>query len=1050
VVSRLQQHGKERLTDNDGPLAALGDRLTACRRLNEWAAVLDPDALLLAAAVLRDALPVMPPQTGPASVNVEAAEVINDLYVVRHSAFASVAEANLVNFLLMVIDRIPPGALPVPLAAEAWHLQAVVLVEAVQLDWRLDLLNTAVAMWHQVVAMTPAGQPRRPTYLAVLAAALLTRFDGSHDLADLDGAVDAGRVASAVMPADDPAKLDCLGNLANALWNRFENSGQRADIDEAIDIFQAALAAEHADQQFRLAVQRNLCGALLSRFQYSGSAVDLAAAIAAGRSAVDCSPADDPGRAVGLCNLAAALHAQYEQSGVLADLAGAVAASRDAATAVSEDDPSRAGYLSTLSMSLLTLAERTGSLADADAAVAASRAAVAAVPDGHPDRSGHLSGLGITLRERFNQTGRMVDLDEAVEVGRAAVDASPAGHPNRGGYLTNLCLALRARYERSNDPADLDASISASRVALGALAAGRPDYARVQLNLGLALATRSSADGGRRAVTEIEQARQAFEQAARTDVAEHSVRLQAAQAWGESAGELGDWTDAVRGYEEAVRLLAESAWHGLGRADQIHILARSWGLAADAAAAAVRAGQPERAVELLEQARGVLLGQAIDARSDRSLLNERAPALARQLDAVGAELDRLAAASAAEQGSVLTSPGTEPRRAARRQELAGEWDDLVAGARQIPGLSDFLRPMPFADLRRCAEGGPVVIVNFSRHGCHCLIVATAGLTVVRLDQLTLRDALGHIQNLRDALAAVDGTSGGWRRGQSMLADTLGWLWDSVTGPAIGMLAAGGHPDGPLPLVWWCPTGLAAFLPLHAAGRHGGPGTSAAVMDHVVSSYTPTLRALIDARAQAARVDGMPSRMLAVALPVTPDLPDLATAKAEVQAVDGRVPQVTVVAGQAATRASLLSELPQHNFLHFAGHAIQDSFDVVSGALYSYDGPVSISDLTTLRLADARLAFLSACQTAVGAMDVPDEAVHLAGALLLAGFSHVVATQWRISDRLALQVAEDFYSRLVHGGALDPAGAARSLHAAIQRLRRRSSPLLWAAYIHIGP
>jgi CHAT domain-containing protein len=40
-----------------------------------------------------------------------------------------------------------------------------------------------------------------------------------------------------------------------------------------------------------------------------------------------------------------------------------------------------------------------------------------------------------------------------------------------------------------------------------------------------------------------------------------------------------------------------------------------------------------------------------------------------------------------------------------------------------------------------------------------------------------------------------------------------------------------------------------------------------------------------------------------------------------------------------------------------------------------------------------LAFLSACETAKGDEGTPDEAMHLAAAVLFAGFRGVVATMW---------------------------------------------------------
>ncbi|CAE6487268.1 unnamed protein product [Rhizoctonia solani] len=44
-----------------------------------------------------------------------------------------------------------------------------------------------------------------------------------------------------------------------------------------------------------------------------------------------------------------------------------------------------------------------------------------------------------------------------------------------------------------------------------------------------------------------------------------------------------------------------------------------------------------------------------------------------------------------------------------------------------------------------------------------------------------------------------------------------------------------------------------------------------------------------------------------------------------------------------------------------------------------------------------LAFLSACQTATGDTNLPDEAVHLASGMLMAGYPSVIATMWSVMD-----------------------------------------------------
>jgi hypothetical protein len=44
-------------------------------------------------------------------------------------------------------------------------------------------------------------------------------------------------------------------------------------------------------------------------------------------------------------------------------------------------------------------------------------------------------------------------------------------------------------------------------------------------------------------------------------------------------------------------------------------------------------------------------------------------------------------------------------------------------------------------------------------------------------------------------------------------------------------------------LWWCPTGPFTFLPIHAAGMYND-GEPQCVSDYVVSSYTPTISALL--------------------------------------------------------------------------------------------------------------------------------------------------------------------------------------------------------------
>jgi hypothetical protein len=131
-----------------------------------------------------------------------------------------------------------------------------------------------------------------------------------------------------------------------------------------------------------------------------------------------------------------------------------------------------------------------------------------------------------------------------------------------------------------------------------------------------------------------------------------------------------------------------------------------------------------------------------------------------------------------------------------------------------------------------------------------------------------------------------------------------------------------------------------------------------------------------------------------------------------------------------------------------------------GGLAVWCDPSLLTDLAALDLRETDLAYLAACQTAFGDLRLLDEALHLAGALQLVGYRHVLATLWYISDAAAPTMADVTYAYLVHRDPGHPSPpdkpsadrAAHTLHYAVTRLRQTfpGEPMLWAPYIHLGP
>jgi CHAT domain len=272
-------------------------------------------------------------------------------------------------------------------------------------------------------------------------------------------------------------------------------------------------------------------------------------------------------------------------------------------------------------------------------------------------------------------------------------------------------------------------------------------------------------------------------------------------------------------------------------------------------------------------------------------------------------------------------------------------------------------------------------------------------------------------------------------------------------------------------VWWAPGGLLGLLPLHAADHHTRTPDPAhrTVLDRVISSYTPTIGALTHARRRMA-IPGPADRSLIVAMPTTPGLPRhgrLDNVPAEAAMLTTRLPGPVVLTepdptttfaepGQVPTKANVLAHLPGCAIAHFACHGSSDPTDPSRSVLLLHDhgeDPLTVAALAPIALDHARLAYLSACSTALTAhTDLLDEAIHLASAFQLAGFPHVIGTLWPINDAAAVTIADAFYTALATGDdALDTTRAARALHHAIRTVHDAFpvTPSLWAAHIHVG-
>lgn len=521
----------------------------------------------------------------------------------------------------------------------------------------------------------------------------------------------------------------------------------------------------------------------------------------------------------------------------------------------------------------------------------------------------------------------------------------------------------------------------------------------------------------------------------------------AATAWPLAAPVLAAWTQGESQRLQHARLAPAVPPDEAGQSQ--HPLTR---LASDQATSSLAERDATGALETLEEGRSHLLSLALNTRSELEALRGRDAELNSGLLAVLDEMTGMRRAGA------LAGRLATPEEGKRVQELMIEGTRLVAELRRRPGFSRFLMPAPLglADLKPAAADGPVVTINVNPRRCDALALREDGLRTVPLPGLRARDLAEQADSFRTAvgiLAAGRGSPLETASARAVFDGVLGWLWDALAEPvlaALGFTAPSG-PGTPWPRIWWSPTGVLNSFPLHAAGHHDRPGAS--VLDRVASSYTPTIRALLLARARARRAGRQPEsgrRVLAVAMPETAGLAPLGRTAAEAAAAAGHGGRT--LTGAEATRTAVLAALPGAAVAHFACHASSDAEEPTASHLLLHDGPLPLGEIATLRLDGAELAYLSACGTTRGGAALADEAIHLASAFQLAGYAQSVGTLWEVGDAFAAAAAAAFH-RALAPAMTDPAPlpAALALHATVRDLRdsRRGEPWTWAALAHAG-
>ncbi|GGS80917.1 CHAT domain-containing protein [Streptomyces cinerochromogenes] len=804
--------------------------------------------------------------------------------------------------------------------------------------------------------------------------------------------------------------------LACARLALYEHSGRLPELDTALRAVRSAMAATPPGHHEQAAHHWFLADALRERYERAGEPEDLKGAITALRQLARMLPTTGQGPARLYFNLACAHRLAFERWRDERDRAEVLRSLEQAQACLTAEDPDHELYRALCVWWSHGGPDPAGPLGPLDDLIAACRAVLRALPGHDADRVACQSSLGELLRLRHARTGDRRSLDEAVEVSRRVVEATAVPRAARATDLTRLAALLHHRHRTDGDDSDRTAAIDA--------------YVRAS----------------------------AYPTAAPT------ARIHAARAAADILAP-DDPGEAARVLGTAVRLLPETAPRQQTRDVQQRALSAFPGLVADAVALTLAGGEvegldpaPLRALTLLEAGRAVLIGQALEVRGDVALLQQHHPALARHLVDIRSALHL---PDGDWEGEEETAGGSPALASPHSRHPAEELTTLLQEIRRQPGFASFAMPPTLESLTAQAAQGPIVVHNISTYRSDALIITEGGVTNLELPALDPQAVRSQLRAFQRALrhtadARLDPVQ---RQGaQDRLRAGLAWLWDNATGPVLHHLGIDTthRTSTPWPRVWWVPGGLLGQLPLHAAGHHDDSPDAVdrrTVMDRVVSSFSPSLRALDFSRARSRNHHRRPDKALVVAMPTTPGLDaPLDCAGREADLLKALLPASLHLS--APTSAQVMTHVADYPIVHFACHALCHPTDPSHSTLLLADhegAPMTVRRLNTLHLQQGQLAYLSACSTAATAADpLLDEAIHLTSAFQLAGFPHVIGTLWQVNDAAALRVATAFYGHLVETEA-GPDDAALALHRTLRSLRDQYPRLVstWAAHLHTG-
>ncbi|KAG2151620.1 CHAT domain-containing protein [Suillus bovinus] len=884
-------------------------------------------------------------------------------------------------------------------------------------------LDEAIALHTEALALRPVGHIDRSMSLNNLAIRLSSRFEHRGNEEDLDQAIALHTEALALCPAGHTDRSMSLNNLANDLSSRFEHRGNDEDLDESIALHREALAlcpAGHTDRSNSL---NNLANELFSRFEHRGNEEDLDQAIALHTEALALCPVGHTDRSTSLNNLAGELFSRFKHRGNEEDLDQAIALHTEALALCPAGHPDQSTSLNNLAIRLSSRFEHRGNEEDLDQAIALHTEALALCLAGHPDRSMLLNNLANDLSSRFKHRGNEEDLDEAIALHTEALALRPVGHTDRSKSLNNLAIRLSSRFEHRGNEEDLDKAIALHREALALRPVGHTDRSMSFINLANQLTSRFDHQGNREDLNESqENLRCALILLRQHDPRQASVHVSLAYAYlsfyrsALDDIEAGEDTDGLNVATNHLKAAANIVSGGLLFRLRISL---DWVHHADEYRHATQLEAYATAMQLMD----TYMSTTASVSSRHNVMKDFPSTLA--VDAASCALrsgDVCRAVELLEQGrTVIWTQMTRLRMPLDGLQTRG--DHAATLLKRFRDLSSLLDKPPA-----------------SHPDATSRVSVDAEETRYRRLVKEWKSAVEEIRN-------IEGFS------RFLLPPLFSDLQEAAReGPIIVLI--GSKSSCYVIIISHKQTPISIQLSTSIEKLQ-------ILVDKLHRTDSPALKKALTelwddvARRSNERSPSVPFVAVGQDHPAGASF-TLDSVEPELELVRNLLPPPPTVSFSKitsvdATKSRALCALRDNSWLHLACHGTQNIAEPFKSAFLMRDEPLSLLDITQTDLSRHQFAFLSACDTAVGDRNTPDEVIHLAAGLQFAGVKSVIGTLWKVNDSTVERLVKAFYENFCGDGTMNSKRAARALHRAVYSLGSdQDIPLdQRILFVHIG-